>query len=465
MSDAKILHLVNRIGFGPTSGQIQQVKRQGIEAYIAAQLNPSSIAEPPALTRQLKPLDTLKLNPGQIYQERERLNKEAKQLKLERKSIQKIQRTWQKTLQHHAEDARLIRAIASPRQLEEVMVDFWYNHFNVSAFRNGDTRLLFSSYEQQAIRPHVLGKFRQLLGATARHPAMLIYLDNWLNSAPGSPKAKGRFKGLNENYARELLELHTLGVNGGYTQEDIIALARILTGWGLPHPVGKRSQDDDGFYFERDRHDLENKVLLGRTIKGGGIQEGEEALDILARHPSTAKFISYKLAQAFVSDQPPASLVDKLSQQFLETDGEIPAVLKTLFKSNEFWDSAVYQAKFKTPYRYLISAMRAVGETGDLKRIRGLLKQWGMPLYGCVSPDGYQNTQQAWLNPDAMLRRSNLAVPIAQGFFHDKKPFNFKKLSNTLGNTFSAQTQKVIETTPENLRSSLILASPEFMKY
>lgn len=465
MSDAKILHLINRLSFGPTPGQIQQVKQQGIEAYITAQLNPNSIAEPPQLTRQIKDLDTLNLNPGQIYRERERLNQEAKQLKLEQKAVQKIQRTWQQTLQQDAEDARLIRAILSPRQLEEVMVNFWYNHFNVFGFQAEHTRLLFSSYEQQAIRPHVLGKFRQLLGATARHPALLFYLDNWLNSAPGSPKAKGRFKGLNENYARELLELHTLGVNGGYTQEDIIALARILTGWGLPHPLGQSPQDEDGFYFEKDRHDFEDKVLLGRTIKGRGIQEGEEALDLLARHPSTAKFIGYKLTQAFVSDKPPASLVEKLAQKFLDTDGEITAVLKTLFQSDEFWNSAVYQAKFKTPYRYLVSAMRAVGKTGNLKRIQGLLRQWGMPLYGCDSPDGYQNTQEAWLNPDAMLRRSNSAVPISNGLLHDKEPINFQKLSNTLGNTFSDQTQKVLKTTPENLRSALILASPDFMKY
>jgi uncharacterized protein (DUF1800 family) len=465
MNDTRVFHTINRLTFGSTAGLIPQVKKMGIEAYIQSQLKPTSIAVPEALTQKIKTLDTFALTPGQLYKQEQRLIEEAKKLKLESKKIRKIRGDFERKIREHAEEGRLIRAYQSPRQLEEVMVDFWYNHFNVNGLQGGQIRLFFSSYEQQAIRPHVLGKFRQLLGATAKHPAMLIYLDNWQNTAPGSPKAKGRFKGLNENYARELLELHTLGVDGGYPQADIIVLARILTGWGVPHPSAKRIEDEDGFYFESDRHDFEDKVFLGQKIEGKGIEEGEKALDILARHPSTARYISYKLAQAFVADNPTESLVKKMANKFLETDGEIRLVLNTLFTSSEFWNSDVYQGKFKTPYRYIVSVMRAVGEVSNFNSANGLLKQLGMPLYGCSSPDGYKNTQDAWLNPDTMIRRSSLAVQLSKGILHEKKPVDTQKLIETLGDNFSANTREVIDQSSPDIKAALILGSPEFMKY
>ncbi|WP_413168215.1 DUF1800 domain-containing protein [Capilliphycus salinus ALCB114379] len=465
MKDTRIFHTINRLTFGSTPGLIQQVKKIGEEAYIQSQLTPASIATPDSLTNQLQSLDTLNLTPGQLYKQQHRLNEEAKQLKLDAKTKQKIRGDFEQKIRSQAEKARLLRAYESPRQLEEVMVDFWYNHFNVNALQGGQIRLYFSAYEQQAIRPHVLGKFRRLLGATAKHPAMLIYLDNWQNTAPGSPQAKGRFKGLNENYARELLELHTLGVDGGYSQADIISLARIFTGWGVPRPSGKRIEDEDGFYFESDRHDFEDKVFLGHQIKGRGIEEGEEALDILARHPSTARYISYKLAREFVVDNPPESLIKKMADKFLETEGEIRLVLKTLFSSSEFWNPDVYQGKFKTPYRYIVSVMRAVGEVSNFNSATGLLRQLGMPLYGCPSPDGYKNTQDAWLNPDTMIRRSSLAVQLSKGLFQDRKPVDSQKLIETLGDNFSENTREVINKSSPDLKAALILGSPDFMKY
>ncbi|MBD2481739.1 DUF1800 domain-containing protein [Planktothrix sp. FACHB-1365] len=464
MSDPKLFHLINRLSFGITPGQLQQIQQMGIETYIKTQLQPQTISYPANLNDRLNPLNTLVWQPGEVILAEKQTVEQAQKLGLDNKSMNKIKQSFNQKIMQQAKRGRLLRAFASPRQLEEVMVEFWYNHFNVFAAKDNFTRQFFSSYEQHAIRPHALGKFRQLLGATAKHPAMLVYLDNWRNTAPGSPGAKGQFQGLNENYARELLELHTLGVNGGYTQNDIIALAKILTGWGLFQPLEKTSTKA-GFYFEESRHDFTNKVFLGYSIKGSGINEGEEALNILARHPSTAQHISYKLAQNFVSDNPSDSLVKKLSQTFLDSDGNIATVLQTLFKSDEFWQPNIYQTKFKTPYRYLVSIMRVVGTVTNFEPLDGILNQLGMPLYGCPSPDGYKNIQSAWLNPDAMVRRSSLSVPLSRGLLDDGKPIDAEFLASTLENNFSPQTRSVLEKTDPNLRGALILGSPEFMMY
>ncbi len=464
MQDKTVFHLVNRLSFGPKLEQLQQIKKQGSEAYIQSQLKPKSIPYPQELKKKLRDLETLNFTPAQVFKERQRILQSADKMKLSQQEKQKLRRKFEQKILQQARRGRLLLALESPRQLEEVMVDFWYNHFNVFALKGGIGRVLFSSYEQQAIRPHALGSFRKLLGATARHPAMLFYLDNWQNTDPNSKKAKGRFKGLNENYARELLELHTLGVDGGYTQTDVVELARILTGWGLPGNLERR-EDEDGFYFDRDRHDFTDKVLLGKTIKGRGIEEGEEALDLLARHPATAKFISYKLAQLFVADQPPESLVKTLSQRFIETDGQIASVLESLFQSDEFWQERHYNVKFKTPYRYINSVMRAMGTVSNFKPIDGLLNQLGMPLYGCPTPDGYKNTQDAWLNPDTMIRRSSLSIPLSKGLLQDGKPVNANHVSKTLGGLLSSKTLEVIDNNPANLKAALMLGCLEFMRY
>ncbi|MBV6622319.1 MAG: DUF1800 domain-containing protein [Rivularia sp. (in: Bacteria)] len=473
VQDSKILHTINRLSFGAAPGDVEKVREIGIDKYIQQQLTPESIPQPQSLKNKLSQLQTLKLTPAQLYSQYSvgALTKPTSETRKKRRKKRRL-------ISQQAVKARLLRSSQSPRQLQEVMVDFWYNHFNV--YQNkGLTRLWMSAYEEQAIRPHVLGKFRDLLGATARHPAMLFYLDNWQNTAPNN-RPKGRFKGLNENYARELMELHTLGVDGGYTQEDVIALAKIFTGWGF-HNQPRKVENGYNFYFNSKRHDFSDKVFLGKQIKGSGIAEGEQALDILAKHPATARHISYKLAQYFVADEPPKTLIEKLSKSYLATDGDIRAVLKTLFQSSEFWDRKYYNAKFKTPYQYVISSIRATDTPiNHFSRINSILHRMAMPLYGNQSPDGYKNTQQAWLSPNGINWRLSFANTIGRGGLKNRnrnknnnnnpnkprrpnKSIDSVELANTLGNNFSAKTKEVLNETPSKQRAVIILGSPEFM--
>ncbi|MDY6803166.1 MAG: DUF1800 domain-containing protein [Cyanobacteriota bacterium] len=458
----RIVHALNRISYGPTPGEIERIKSIGIQAYIESQLKPESISEPQKLTSELAKIRPLSMNPVEVFKEYAIPEREPG--KKPTPAQQQATNKRSRGVFNQASKARLMRAIASNRQLQEVMVDFWFNHFNIYGFKGRPGRVWVGLYERDAIRPHALGQFRNLLGATAHHPAMLHYLDNWQNTAPGSKGAKGRFKGLNENYARELMELHTLGVNGGYTQQDVVTLARIFTGWGINRTGG----DGSGFRFDADRHDTSDKVFLGVPVKGGGMDEGEKALDILARHPATARHISYKLAQYFVSDRPPETLVVRLARRFQETNGNIRAVLESLLKSPEFSDPQYYGSKFKTPYQYLISAVRATGtDSPNFNRIAGFLNQLGMPLYRCPTPNGYKNTKDAWLNPDGMIRRIGLAVPIARGRLSvdkNEKAVEAIALVRTLGNDLSPETQSALNETPENMRSVLLLGSPEMMQ-
>lgn len=477
------LHVLNRLGYGPAPGDVARVRALGTSAYIEHQLDPDSLPLPDDLQRRLDELNTLQMDPVTLFREYgpplgpgRRVDPVAA----------KATRQRARVILEQAVRARLLRALESPRQLHEVMVDFWYNHFNVFAAKGLD-HLWVGAYEAQALRPHALGKFRDLLGATARHPAMLFYLDNWQNTAPGSPGSRGRFQGLNENYARELLELHTLGVDGGYTQEDVVTLARVLTGWGLG-PARGRAENKGGFVFDARRHDFGDKRLLGHTIAGTGESEGEQALDILARHPATARHIAFKLAQTFVADDPPTALVAQLSRRFAETDGDIRAVLATLFRSEEFWNPNYSGNKFKTPYRYLISAVRAADLTvANPRPLYGMLLQLGMPLYGCPTPDGYKNTRAAWLNPDAMTRRLSFATALASGRLPLGRPdadmasrvaerrgahtgpmpagvpVDAAALRHTLDDRISASVRTLVASAPEALRAALILGSPDFM--
>jgi uncharacterized protein (DUF1800 family) len=460
-AEAKVLHVLNRLSFGPRPGDLETMKSTGIEAYLKSQLTPASISQPQSLTQQLDSLETLRMTPAELVNEYRQSHRNAQAQPLSPQMRRAAQKRSQQFLQESVQ-GRLLRAIESPRQLQEVMVDFWYNHFNVF-FQKAYN--LQGIYEEQAIRPNVLGKFRALLEATAKHPAMLYYLDNLQNKAPNRLGARGRFKGLNENYARELMELHTLGVNGGYTQQDVITLARIFKGWGFPpRRPGEAVQSE--FYFDANRHDSSDKVFLGQTIKGSGMAEAEQALDILARHRATAHHITYKLAQYFVADEPPPSLVDKLAKRFQDTDGDIPAVLDTLFHSPEFLDPKYYNAKFKTPYQYVISAIRATGTAlQNVRPVAGVLRQLSMQLFGCSTPDGYKNTELAWLNPDAMLRRISFATTLAAGRFAGSKPVDAQQLSKTLGNNFSTQTKEVMESSDKQMQAALILGSPEFMRH
>jgi hypothetical protein len=316
------------------------------------------------------------------------------------------------------QQAKLLRALYSERQLQEVMTDFWFNHFNVYLNKDAD-QYLVTAYERDVIRAHALGKFKDLLVATAQSPAMLYYLDNWLSMGPKSPAAiaanKGKpgqsVSGLNENYGREIMELHTLSVNGGYTQHDVTELARVLTGWTI-QPL----EQGGAFQFDLKKHDPGDKVLLGQTVPENGENEGMQILDMLAHHPNTAKFIAKKLAMRFVADDPPPALVDRMAQKFLATDGDIREVLRTMFKSPEFWSTKTYRAKVKTPFEFVVSSLRATGT--DLTNpgpMLGILSRMGMPLYQIVPPTGYSMTESTWMNSEALLDRVNYALALSNG--------------------------------------------------
>ena len=330
-------------------------------------------------------------------------------------------------------EAKLLRAIYSDRQLEQVMTDFWFNHFNVFIGKGPD-RYMINAYERDVIRPHALGKFKDLLEATAKSPAMLFYLDNWQSVGPNSDLAlygaqrrmgrRGRFarfprpqqgknrpSGLNENYAREIMELHTLGVDGGYTQKDVTELAKVLTGWSIEQP-----QMGGSFHFNDRAHEPGAKYVLGHKIGEHGEKEGEEMLEILAHHPATAKFISRKLAMRFVSDNPPQSLINRMAETFEKKDGDIREVLRTLFHSPEFWAADAYRAKMKTPFEFVVSAVRASG--ADIQNALPLvatLNRMGMPLYGMQPPTGYSMKAEAWVNSSALLARMNFALQLGSG--------------------------------------------------
>jgi len=403
----------------------------------------------------------------------------------------KARRQRAQIIVQQAQDARIWRALYSRRQLQEVMVDFWYNHFNVFAGKALD-HLWVGRYEADAIRPHVLGHFRDLLLATAHSPAMLFYLDNQLNTAPGSPGARDNLIGINENYAREIMELHTLGVDGGYTQNDVVALAHILTGWGLDRP-NLREGAGDATWFDATRHDYTAQNFLGRTIPAGGEAEGVAAIDMLARSPATARHIAFELAQYFVADKPPQGLVDRLAQRFQHTDGDIAAVLKTLLTSREFRDST--GQKYKTPYQYVLSAARAAGvEVNNPRPLLGAMARLGEPLYYCLTPDGYKNTEDAWLSPDATTLRIGFATGLGRGMLPLKSPPPEQQTAATmtpqlvadpaeqkpeppkadpldpapiqalLDPALSENTLTIVAAAPPGLQAALLLGSPEFMR-
>jgi uncharacterized protein (DUF1800 family) len=397
-------------------------------------------------------------------------------------------------------EAKVFRALYSNRQLEEVLVDFWFNHFNVDQNKNvaqvqNQVHLLIGSYERDAIRPHILGHFKDLLLATARHPAMLYYLDNWESMSPGSfsvgpfapnrgivngvpntiiPSAFGQARGLNENYGREVMELHTLGVSGGYTQEDVIALARCFTGWTIHDP------NDPEFVFAPFMHDFGEKTLLGHKIPaGGGEQDGLQAIDILAHHPSTAKFISKELAQRFVADDPPQALVDRMAQTFTKTDGDLRAVLQTMFASAEFFSEGAWQAKVKSPFEMVVSAVRAVGgEASDTYMLVQKVADLGEPLYNKMEPTGYPNTGETWLSTVGAMGRINFSAALVSGLVPgvrvDPSRLAGKDAPaiarDLLGRDISPQTQAAMEKGLEGKEqtppfiASLVLSSPDFQR-
>jgi uncharacterized protein (DUF1800 family) len=412
-----------------------------------------------------------------------------------------FQRTPRQVVSQDVKEAKVFRALYSNRQLEEVLVDFWFNHFNVDQAKNVPQvpnliHLLIGSYERDAIRPHVLGHFKDLLLATARHPAMLYYLDNWESMAPGGlevgpfaprrgnlngvpdsiiPSPVARLAhGLNENYGREVMELHTLGVNGGYTQEDVIAVARCFTGWTV------RESANPEFVFASFMHDFGEKIVLGHKIAaGGGEQDGLQAIDILAHHPATAKFISRELAQRFVADNPPQVLVDRMARTFTKTDGYLRAVLETMFTSPEFFSEGAWQAKVKSPFEMVVSAVRAFGgDVSDTFMLVQKIADLGEPLYNKLEPNGYPNTADIWLSTVGIMGRMNFSAALASGLVPgvavDPSRMAGKNESaiarDLLGRDASPQTQAALEKGLEGkdktspFIASLVLGSPDFQR-
>lgn len=482
----KIAHLLNRIGYGPRPGDIERVEKIGMDAYIQEQLHPERIDDS-AADRALARFDTLRMSSSHLldefygdlhrYIDQQKMYGNPAEMKMRlgidlKKSQPPAGQTRPGTpsprdlaqrdafrCMSELQNAKLIRAAISRRQLYEVLVDFWENHFNVD-MRKNTCRPLIIAYDRDAIRPHVLGKFRDLLGAVAHSPAMLAYLDNNENSVVRQRSAlekhvielfisvklgldaKGTMsekEGPNENYGREILELHTLGVDSGYTQKDVQEVARCFTGWTFNPFSGT-------FQFDPNRHDDGRVIVLGKAIpQGMGEKGGEMLLDILAREPSTAKFISRELCQRFVNDDPPAALVDRVANVFTQTDGDLRAVVQAIVTSPEFYAPAAYRAKIKSPFEYAVSAVRAAdgafvppatplmekvahvvegaAELGDGSRkfsnARRKSLNWevydmGQPPFACAAPNGYSEVSRKWVSSGALIDRLNFAMALSR---------------------------------------------------
>jgi uncharacterized protein (DUF1800 family) len=446
---AAIVHVLNRITFGPRPGDAERVSKMGLDAYVDEQLHPERIDDS-ALDARLAAFETLTMTSAELaeryFEPAMAARRTAKQAsstdddkKDDRTPAERQALTAPRTVLSELTQARMLRATMSERQLQEVLTDFWLNHFNVFVGK-GVVREYLTEYERDAIRPHVLGHFRDLLGAVAHSPAMLFYLDNWQSSTPApsidpqranllrrraqgarlTPEQRERLetrltaggqaqrpaRGINENYARELMELHTLGVDGGYTQDDVVALAKILTGWTIDRP-----RQGGAFVFRPAMHDTSTKTLLGVTFAPDGEREGQRALDLLARHPATAHHIAYQLAQRFVADEPPAALVDRAAKTFRDTDGDLREVVRAILTSPEFLASGARRAKVKTPLEFVASAVRATGATIESAQpLVAALQTLGMPLYGCQPPTGYGTRATDWVNTGALINRMNVAV-------------------------------------------------------
>jgi uncharacterized protein (DUF1800 family) len=436
--DEAITHALNRLGYGPRPGDLAHIRKIGLETWIAQQLHPEQIDDR-ALEARLAEYATLSLSPAALLAEYPRPEAAAKKMGI---TIEEYNKRLE-AARHPAQgerpapdrrpgaiadeliQAKLLRAVYSERQLQEQLADFWFNHFNVYLYKDQEIYLV-SSYEREALRPHLLGKFRDLLEATAKSPAMLIYLDNSSSADPAAferlrhataqqkaawknlPPIGGK-RGLNENYGRELMELHTLGVDGGYTQQDVIEVAKCFTGWTVRQP-----QVTAEFYFDARIHDPGEKRVLGKKIKGGGEKDGQQVLDLLVRNPATAKHISYQLAEHFVSDQPPDALVARMAKAFRKSGGDIREVLRTMIYSPEFWSRSSYEAKIKTPFELVASAARAVGADVDSPApLVNWVSRIGEPLYQCLPPTGYKDNAATWVNTGALLNRLNFAIALA----------------------------------------------------
>ncbi len=561
----RVLHVLNRLGFGPRQGDVERVEAMGIERYVQQQLHPEQIDDT-ACEKSLSHFDTLQMTSGHLlgkfytdikgYFQMQMASGNAQEVKLRTgldlkasapaakqpyaapasPDLEKLSHADAIRCVGELQQAKLIRAALSERQLQEVLVDFWSNHFNVDV-KKAPVHALKVADDRYAIRPHVLGRFRDLLGASAHSPAMLAYLDNKENSVPRerSKFEKGAIEfvvggalgmsargmvpdreGPNENYGREILELHTLGVDGGYTQKDVQEVARCFTGWTYSPFTGN-------FDYQANRHDQGEKTLLGHVIRaGGGARDGELVLDLLAAHPSTAKFIGRKLCQRFVSDDPPAELVSRVSKVFLNTDGDLRQVVLAIVTSPEFFSTQTYRTKIKSPFEFAVSAVRATGATFDEPRIPifarlhavqegagtmgygadGLSGQrrqslnWhvytmGEPLFAHTSPTGYPEDSSKWVSPGALIDRLNFAMALANhqltdvslepstltgGIDADQPRALFDRMADSLlHGALGAASRKTLErsalapsgesrTVDVPQLTALILGSPEFQR-
>jgi len=387
-------HLLNRIAFGPRPGDVERVQQIGFGKYIEQQLHPDQIPDD-ALEGRLAALTSLHMNVAELTQKYMPPRKALQGRDRPNRSM--VMNVPQQILLE-LQTQKVIRAVHSQRQLQEVMTDFWFNHFNIFWGKNAD-RYLTTGFERDAIRPHVLGKFKDLLMATAKSPAMLFYLDNHLSSS---------IKGINENYARELMELHTLGVDGGYSQKDVQEVARAFTGWTIDRP-----QMSGEFMFRARLHDGGEKNVLGHKINSGGVHDGEAVIDILAKHPSTARFISTKLVRRFVSDEPPETLVKEVAGVYRDSDGDIRQMMRTILMSKEFNSAEAVSVKTKTPFEYVASAIRVLdGSTDGSRAVAQSIARMGQPLYQCQPPAGYPDRGDHWMSNSAILERLNFATAL-----------------------------------------------------
>lgn len=452
-------HLLSRFTYGGTPGEVENVVAMGIEKWFDQQLKAGLTDE--KLEQRLSEYGSLKLTntqavntylkSGQVYRmaiEEGVIIKDSVDKPTPKAYKEKLQAFMdqkgfrpERELVEQFSNQKVLRAIYTSNQLEEVLTEFWFNHFNVS-FTKGDCEEFIPAYERDVIRPNSLGHFENLLIATAKSPAMLMYLDNFSsvgeNDDPeqvAKRKAKGRkLQGLNENYAREVMELHTLGVDGGYTQADVTEAARVLTGWTV-YPMGRGDRaagiekvgedrmkergfvHDGDFLFTPNRHDTGEKTVLGKHFgPGGGYEEGVQLLSMLAHHPSTAQFISRKIAVRFVNDNPPATLVDKMAKVFTSKNGDIREVLIAMVTAPEFWSDAALREKTKSPFELAVSAVRSLGaEVADPEQITNWMKRMGQKLYFYQDPTGFPDRAQYWINPGSLLNRVNFGLALAGG--------------------------------------------------
>jgi uncharacterized protein (DUF1800 family) len=464
-NDQKMTQMLNRLTFGPRAEDYAHIKKIGYKAYIEEQLNPDKIDDS-ACDSLMGQYPDLLLSSWDLYQKYPPANTRIvngipEKVDTPNEADKKAANQKIHLILQQMDAAKLTRILYSKRQLQEVMTDFWFNHFNVT-FEKNRIKWLLPAYERDVIRPNALGNFRDLLGAVAHSPAMLDYLDNVVSTVDpryvpademgdypmmanlNKPQPNGKPKknmGLNENYARELMELHTLGVDGGYTQEDVIAVARALTGWSFDgpnildkYPYNANPDDVFRFKFRPKMHDLGVKTVMGKTFgPNQGELEGEQILDMLCQSPATANFIATKLCRRFVSDNPPPALVQRVAATFLKTKGDIRSCLRTIFYSGEFMDPKNYRSKVKTPLEYVASAMRVTNtQLTTPEEAARVLNLMGEPLYICEPPTGYPDTAAAWVNSSALLDRLNFGLILLSNRPHSPGIVDLVKLDSAL---------------------------------